>query len=973
MNRSRRNRRVFVEEDDDEDEEFTSPPQKKKKKKKKKKIIEENSEEDDADDEYSPLPIKSPKKKRKITEDNNSSEEEDEEKSPVRVVKSKNNKKASPRIISVSSQTRKETEKVQKMKLFSRVENNARPQELALQKKLKDIYEISPKIKALIETIKALDQDDLKNDKRLYKHYIFSSLVGNGGINLIKKAFALELDDDRITYFTILDENGRSSVEVLREFNDHKTNPGGKKIRLIGLSKKFKEGIDLKDVKYAHIFEKPSTSTDLQQIIGRGTRFCGQQNMTFPWNLDVFIYRLTIPSSMRKTYKHNRTGEIINLDRDFLDDVAQEYRSDFDNYIQHITKYAHYMAVDFSLTQDYIPLGKNVQKISISGAYDDLQPLEFDQYGEDKQKKKTSQNFSFLKNRKRSSFDDDDEEDDKALIKAAKNLMRTKNFKFDDDIYQAIYDEEEEEDIKKITKSIRNMKIKFDDDIQRAIDAEDGNVNNLADALTHLSLKHNTTSYNGNLGSYKDGSSSSPLLSSPFSRNFHKTILQKYGKLRWKKPERFSKCEAKKEPFITKLNPTQEFLIRYFTPESSLKGMLVWHSVGSGKTCTAIGLASSYYEEQNWRIILVTRSSLKENFYKNIFGTVCHQKMYNSVAKIQKATREEGYEGEEDEEDGKKDNTFIKVPPPPTQATRSMKDEKKNRYLYKKFLDTTLWTEPISHKQFSNLCKRVNGKKLSTSVQVDSHIRENKRNEENKYDPLYKTLIIIDEAHYLLKDDKEDSDPKVDLDQIKKALYNSHVNSGANSAKVLLMTATPMNETPYEFIQLMNLLKTESDQIVETEKEFMKLLENDMGGRDSRFMDFIDKHILGYVSYLDRSKDPGYFAQTDKPIEIKAIMSKAQEESLKKNKLFSGYKEIESQASINQKILNKIRLIEKYVDQRVFNDFVVILKYMIENQSKYGNMLMVLKQKLPEIFKNTIVKNNVEDIVEYFSQLESYN
>ena len=976
MNRSRRNRRVFVEEDDDddEDEEFTSPPLTKKSHKKKKKKTEENSEEDDADDEYSPLPKKSHKKKKKKTEDN-SSEEEDEEESPVRVVKSKNNKKASPRIISVPSQTKKETEKVQKMKLFSRVENNARPQELALQRKLKDIYEISPKIKALIETIKALDQDDLKNDKRLYKHYIFSSLVGNGGINLIKKAFALELDDDRITYFTILDENGRSSVEVLREFNDHKTNSGGKKIRLIGLSKKFKEGIDLKDVKYAHIFEKPSTSTDLQQIIGRGTRFCGQQNMTFPWNLNVFIYRLTIPSSMRKTYKHNRTGEIINLDRDFLDDVAQEYRSDFDNYIQHITKYAHYMAVDFSLTQDYIPLGKNVQKISISGAYDDLQPLEFDQYGEDKQKKITSQNFSFLKNRRK--FDDDDEEEeDKALIKAAKNLMRTKNFKFDDDIYQAIYDDEEEEDkalIKASKNLIKRKNFKFDDDIQRAMEEDGKHVNHyLADALTHLSLKNNRA-YKGSLGSYKDGgssssSSSSPLLSSTFSRNFHKTILQKYGKLKWKKPDRFPKCKKIKEPFTAKLNETQEFLIRYFTPESSLKGMLVWHSVGSGKTCTAISLASSYYEEQNWRIILVTRSSLKENFYKNIFGTVCHQKMYNSVAKIQNATKKE-----EEEDDGKKDNTFIKVPPPPTQATRSMKDEKKNRYLYKKFLDTTLWTEPISHKQFSNLCKRVNGKKLSTSVQVDSHIRENKRNEENKYDPLYKTLIIIDEAHYLLKDDKEDSDPKVDLDQIKKALYNSHVNSGANSAKVLLMTATPINETPYEFIQLMNLLKTESDQIVETEKEFMKLLENDMGGRDSRFMDFIDKHILGYVSYLDRSKDPGYFAQTDKPIEIKVIMSKAQEESLKKNKLFSGYKEIESQASINQKILNKIRLIEKYVDQRVFNDFVLFLKFMTENQRKYDNMLMLLKQKLPGMFKNTIVKSNVEDIVEYFSQLESYN
>lgn len=973
MNRSRRNKRAFVvDDDDDEDEEFTTPPLTKKSQKKKRK---KNSEEDDADDEYSPLPTKSPRKKRNKTEDN-SSEEEDEEESPVRVVKSKYNKKARPRMSKVPSPKKKETEKNQKMKLLSRIENNARPQDLDSQKKLKDIYENSPKIKILIETIKALDQDDLKNDKKLYKHYIFSRLDGNGGINLIKKAFALELDDDRITYFTILDENGRSSVEVLKEFNDHKTNPGGKKIRLIGLSKKFKEGIDLKDVKYAHIFEKPSTSTDLQQIIGRGTRFCGQMNMTFPWNLDVFIYRLTIPLSMRKTYRHNRTGEMINLNREFLDDVAQDYRSDFDKYIQHISKYAHYMAVDFSLTQDYIPLGKNVQKISISGTYDDLQPLEFTQYGEDKQKKITSQNFDFIKNRRKSVFDDDD---DKALIKAAKNLIGKKNFQFDDDIYHAIYDEEEDKALIKASKNFLMEKKNFQfDDIQRAIEEDGKKVNrHLADALTHLSLKNNMTSYNGNLGSYKDGSSSSfsPLLSSSFSRNFHKTILQKYGKLRWKKPDRFPKCNEKKEPFIAKLNETQEFLIRYFTPESSLKGMLVWHSVGSGKTCTAIGLASSYYEEQNWRIILVTRSSLKDNFYKNIFGTVCHQKMYNSVAKIQKASTEERYyeeEEDDDDEDGKKENTFMKVPPPQTQAVRSSKNEKKNKQLHTKLLDTKLWTEPISHKQFSNLCKNVNKKSLGTTG-VNLHIRKNQRNDENRYDPLYKTLIIIDEAHYLLKDDKEDSDPKVEIDEIKKALYNSHVNSGTNSAKVLLMTATPMNERPYEFIELMNLLKTESDQIVETEKEFIKLLDNDMGGKDSRFMDFIDRHILGYVSYLDRSKDPGYFAQTDKPIEIKAIMSKAQEEALKRNTLFTGFKEIESQDSINRQILNKIRLIEKYVDKRVHKDFVEILTTITENQSKYGNMLMVLKQKLPEILKNTIVKSNVEDIVEYFSQLESYN
>lgn len=64
------------------------------------------------------------------------------------------------------------------------------------------------------------------------------------------------------------------------------------------------------------------------------------------------------------------------------------------------------------------------------------------------------------------------------------------------------------------------------------------------------------------------------------------------------------------------LNPTQNFVKDYFRPVSNIKGMLLWHSAGSGKTCTGLGVASTF-AKQKYNIIWVTRSSLIPDIYKN--------------------------------------------------------------------------------------------------------------------------------------------------------------------------------------------------------------------------------------------------------------------------------------------------------------------------------------------------------------------
>jgi superfamily II DNA or RNA helicase len=64
---------------------------------------------------------------------------------------------------------------------------------------------------------------------------------------------------------------------MLAKFNQRPENVHGELVRFIILDSGFKEGIDLFDIKYIHIFEPSTIPADEKQVIGRGTRTCGQK------------------------------------------------------------------------------------------------------------------------------------------------------------------------------------------------------------------------------------------------------------------------------------------------------------------------------------------------------------------------------------------------------------------------------------------------------------------------------------------------------------------------------------------------------------------------------------------------------------------------------------------------------------------------------------------------------------------------
>jgi hypothetical protein len=240
--------------------------------------------------------------------------------------------------------------------------------------------------------------------------------------------------------------------------------------------------------------------------------------------------------------------------------------------------------------------------------------------------------------------------------------------------------------------------------------------------------------------------------------------------------------------------------------------MLLWHSVGTGKTCTAIATATSTFEKQGYTILWVTRTTLKNDIWKNMFDQVCHE-----IIKL------------------KIENQGIVIP-----------SKNSDRM---KLLSKSWRVRPMSYKQFSNLVSRKN-KIYETMVKING-----------KEDPLRKTLLIIDEAHKLYGGGDLSTIETPDMNALHAALMNSYIMSGSNSVKLLLMTATPIQTDPMELIKLINLFKMPDKQLPDNFDLFSEEYLDNNGVFKPQALEKFRNETAGYISYLNREKDARQFSQ----------------------------------------------------------------------------------------------------------------
>uniref|UniRef100_A0A6C0EAM7 Helicase ATP-binding domain-containing protein n=1 Tax=viral metagenome TaxID=1070528 RepID=A0A6C0EAM7_9ZZZZ len=103
------------------------------------------------------------------------------------------------------------------------------------------------------------------------------------------------------------------------------------------------------------------------------------------------------------------------------------------------------------------------------------------------------------------------------------------------------------------------------------------------------------------------------------------------------------KIPKKKKTFNEICNPKefqlqlpQEFLAEFMNPKTPYRGVLVYHRIGAGKTCTAVRIAEEWKKKR--RVIVVVPASLKGNF-RNELRSLCAGNSYLKESEREKLTK----------------------------------------------------------------------------------------------------------------------------------------------------------------------------------------------------------------------------------------------------------------------------------------------------------------------------------------------
>ena len=266
-----------------------------------------------------------------------------------------------------------------------------------------------------------------------------------------------------------------------------------------------------------------------------------------------------------------------------------------------------------------------------------------------------------------------------------------------------------------------------------------------------------------------------------------------------------------------KLGPHQLFVKRFLSPQTPYNGLLLFHSVGVGKTCSAISIAEQYIGLYKKRVLVVLSSNLKDNFQKQIFDTT----RYNIEKHVANLC------------------TGVKYPEMVIDRkllTKDVFEKRINKIINERY-------QFLGYKELVELMKKI--KKRIEASERDTSKHETKYRDKIR-DLFSDRLIIIDEAHNL----------RMPSETGKKQVSAAFLEllQCVENTKLLLMTATPMFNDPREIVWVMNLLLTND------KRENLKVADLfDKGGLlTKKGMSVLLSASQGYVSYM-RGENPFSF------------------------------------------------------------------------------------------------------------------
>ena len=286
-------------------------------------------------------------------------------------------------------------------------------------------------------------------------------------------------------------------------------------------------------------------------------------------------------------------------------------------------------------------------------------------------------------------------------------------------------------------------------------------------------------------------------------------------------------------PTSYNLSNTQILLKNFISNQTPYNGLLLWHGTGVGKTCTAISIAEQFKEliaKENKKIIVLLSPSIKDNFKKQLFNVDKIKDLdYKKIDEINKQTIPQCTGNSYLE---KMDNIVI--------PNKEFLEKKINRII-------NSYYQFAGYDSFANYVTKLEEKAIKGYPEEKHELL--KRKMLHKY--FSNTMLIIDEAHHIRLSGSNvttTNGGKIAPPMIEKVIKAS------DNLKLLLLTATPMYNSQYEILWLLNLLlQNDKRPTIQTNDIF-----DNEGNLREKGIQTSKQKSTGYISYL-RAENPYAF------------------------------------------------------------------------------------------------------------------
>ena len=365
----------------------------------------------------------------------------------------------------------------------------------------------------------------------------------------------------------------------------------------------------------------------------------------------------------------------------------------------------------------------------------------------------------------------------------------------------------------------------------------------------------------------------------------------------------------------------------------NIKRILLFHGLGSGKTCTAISMAAAYMKlklSNKKKVVVVTPASLKENFYKELMS-LCGE------------TQLEGVKFNNSKANVINNKETVKSICSNENLAKQNKLEKDN--------------------------KRIR-RELNKKFEIMSYQGFVKNSKEKKLD-LNDTLIIIDEVQNIISNTGETY--KIFLNEFNKLSAKS---------KVILLSGTPMFDKAFEISLLSRLLQTKQEfkkyHLPTDPKVFNQTFKIDANANNDakkiQNKELLQDVFMNKVSYIKGSDQRAYPKKVEH--DVNCYMSSFQENAYKKaighlnlndfntNNMSRTFLISPRQASnllLPSGRIGKLKNIDKSFNVQ-------------KHSTKFYNCLKNIKAQTGPtfVYSNFVSKAGVEDFAEILQKVENY-